>query len=404
MGGCTSKENVNADDAMPEVKATPVVAQAEPVKAVEESVVKAAEPVKVEEPVKAAEEPVKVVEEPAVVAVEPTGSTIAMESKTPSFQAVLEKKKPGMMGGYQSRFCVLDSNSLFCYYTSEAEKKAGKAPNGNFSICDVNNVGSILDGSKLMLGIGERVYEFECGNEKLAKQWSDVILQHLTVSGGLPHKLYYWGIPGRAEATRLAFHVAGVPLEDITVSKEDYGEMKERLSPTVPLLNLPLLEFGGQHFAESKAILLYIAKVGGLMPADDLLKMKVYEAVSLCDGAWGAIQETFSIADADKKLAARKALFAKPDGKMYTFFSKLEKHVDAFKGGYVCGDTLTVGDIALFSTFSTISSGFLDGVPTDCLTAFPAIASYHNKVASHPSVASRYAGVTEGLLMSCKAK
>lgn len=91
--------------------------------------------VKVEEPVVKVEEVVAPVAEPAAApAAEEAKSTVdavVEEAAKPSeerqsaapmrnrtIQGVLQKKKPGMMGGYQSRFCVLDSEGLFAYYTA----------------------------------------------------------------------------------------------------------------------------------------------------------------------------------------------------------------------------------------------------------------------------------------------
>ena len=61
-------------------------------------------------------------------------------------------------------------------------------------------------------------------------------------------KLYYFDIPGKAEAARLACQYAGFPMEDVRLSKEEFLAMKEAGK----------LPFGQVHFALFERSALYV--------------------------------------------------------------------------------------------------------------------------------------------------
>eukprot|EP00600_Ochromonadales_sp_CCMP1393_P005463 CAMPEP_0174960940 /NCGR_PEP_ID=MMETSP0004_2-20121128/3968_1 /TAXON_ID=420556 /ORGANISM="Ochromonas sp., Strain CCMP1393" /LENGTH=224 /DNA_ID=CAMNT_0016209339 /DNA_START=35 /DNA_END=709 /DNA_ORIENTATION=- len=212
-------------------------------------------------------------------------------------------------------------------------------------------------------------------------------------------KLYYWGIPGRAESIRLTFHVGQVPFEDIVVKGPEYADLKEKLTPTVPQINLPLLEVGDKYFSESKAIMRYAGAVNNLIPADPLGQLRVDEAICLTDDIINAFAPTFSIKDPEEKVKARLAL-CQGDGKLVQVMNKIDSYLkcNCVDDGFLCGPDLTVGDISMWCALNNLVCGFLDGIPLDFLDQFPVISAYRKKVGTLPAVASRYADINEGPL------
>ena len=77
-----------------------------------------------------------------------------------------------------------------------------------------------------------------------------------------------------------------------------------------------------------------------------------------------------AIQDADAKIKARQEVVAGP---LKASLEALTKLLDAAPGPFVTGDKLTHGDLGLFTTLSTLRSGWLDGVPRDLLDAFPTV-------------------------------
>mmetsp|Transcript_14917 Transcript_14917/g.22439 ORF Transcript_14917/g.22439 Transcript_14917/m.22439 type:complete len:225 (-) Transcript_14917:176-850(-) len=215
------------------------------------------------------------------------------------------------------------------------------------------------------------------------------------------HKLTYWGIPGRGEQCRLALHCAGLNWENNIVQGPSYTEMKKDLISTAPLMNLPLLEVDGKYFSESKAILRYAGRMGGMIPSDPILELKMNECIDWTDCIFACFQFTFGIQELEAKIAARQALCA-TDGVLHVLLSKIETYISQFEDDFVCGKELTVGDIALFVNIAVPFSGFLDGFPPakEYLEQFPAITNYRKKVGTHPKVASRYEPYTEGPLFT----
>lgn len=210
------------------------------------------------------------------------------------------------------------------------------------------------------------------------------------------YKLYYWKVPGRGEAIRLAFHVAGLQFEDVVLNGASYGELKVQLGDSCPLVNLPLLQIDDAYFTESKSILRYVGTVGGLMPSEPIKRLKIDEIIDFTDCIFAAFGHTFSITDFDEKVKARLALVSE-GGALDKIWLKIDLYLSKVQN-FITGDELTIGDIALFSTLCVPVSGFIDGIPLDVLDKYPHISEYRRRVGTHPKVITRYQDLTEGNL------
>ena len=72
-------------------------------------------------------------------------------------------------------------------------------------------------------------------------------------------KLYYFDIPGKGEAIRLACAHSGFALEDIRITRDQFIALKE--SGKLPFGQVPLLELPtGECLSQSAAIMRYIGK------------------------------------------------------------------------------------------------------------------------------------------------
>ena len=80
-------------------------------------------------------------------------------------------------------------------------------------------------------------------------------------------KLYYFDLYGRAEATRMALHKAGVQYEDIRLTGEKWIEFKN--SGKLEFGQMPALELDdGKMLTQSMAILDYVCQTYKLQPTD----------------------------------------------------------------------------------------------------------------------------------------
>ena len=92
----------------------------------------------------------------------------------------------------------------------------------------------------------------------------------------------------------------------------------------------------------------------------------------------------------DEKLAARKKLGA-PGSKLQEWLSKIDTKLGANPSGFAVGDSLTMADLRSFCEFSSMISGWYDGIPATLLNNYSNIQKHRAKIASLPEVAAYYA-------------
>eukprot|EP00955_Chlamydomonas_euryale_P105715 365660-Chlamydomonas_euryale.AAC.19 len=101
----------------------------------------------------------------------------------------------------------------------------------------------------------------------------------------------------------------------------------------------------------------------------------------------------------EEQVAARKEMAAGPlKARLDSFVKVLSR-----SGSDFCvGSTLTYADFALFGGLCLLTSGYLEGVPTDALEPYPQLKAFHGRFAAMPAIAKMYESAT-GLHASCKA-
>ena len=72
-------------------------------------------------------------------------------------------------------------------------------------------------------------------------------------------RLVYFGVPGRAEASRVALSLSGFEWEDVEVNGVEFNKMKTE--GKLPLGMLPVLQTPKGTIAESSAILRYAGRI-----------------------------------------------------------------------------------------------------------------------------------------------
>jgi prostaglandin-H2 D-isomerase / glutathione transferase len=193
--------------------------------------------------------------------------------------------------------------------------------------------------------------------------------------------LTYFDFPGgRGEAARLAFHVADVAWTDDRFS----GDWPEKKA-TTPFGGLPTLEVPGKGvLSQSNAILGYIGREHGLLPADS------FEAARH-GAAMNAVEELRAEAattgrdDAEEKRKAREA-FA--EGYFQRWAANLSAQI---QGPFLGGDTISVADLKIFVAMRSYTKGVYDHIPATILDGFPKITGLIAAVEAHPRVADWHA-------------
>mmetsp|Transcript_20616 Transcript_20616/g.41540 ORF Transcript_20616/g.41540 Transcript_20616/m.41540 type:complete len:151 (-) Transcript_20616:45-497(-) len=123
--------------------------------------------------------------------------------------------------------------------------------------------------------------------------------------------------------------------------------------------------------------------LAGLYPKDDFVGMKA-EEVSFCIEDLGQlVYATFSEQDLDTKIAKRKELV---EGKLGEKIAALNALLEKNGKKMSVSDELSIADIHLYAWCTLMTSGWLDGIPTDLFAKHGKITECCKAVAEHPKV------------------
>ena len=202
--------------------------------------------------------------------------------------------------------------------------------------------------------------------------------------------LYYFKIPfWRAEVTRLSLFIGDIPFIDHRIEGDEYDEFKKTgklpNGKIAPFKQLPVLEVDEKIFAQTGAIARYCGKLSGLYPKDDDYKS------ALIDQIIEAAQDinflvTLSGRDKDpeKKKVARDILATRHLPKWFQYLENLNKQNE--QSIYFVGKDLTIADLAIWRLLGWLTSGLLDGVPTNILEIYPNLIKLRKEIYKHPKV------------------
>ena len=203
-------------------------------------------------------------------------------------------------------------------------------------------------------------------------------------------KLYYFKIPfWRAEVTRLALFIGDVPFKDYRVEGKEIDNLKETgLLPNnqiAPFKQLPVLDVDGKIIAQTGAIARFCGKLSGLYPKNnDLEAAQIDQIIEAAQDINYLV--TLSSRDKEKeRLAlARKILATKHLPKWFQFLENLlKKNNESY---FFVGNKISIADLAIWRLLGWLSSGLLDGVPTNILEPYKKLNKLREEVYKHPKV------------------
>jgi len=206
-------------------------------------------------------------------------------------------------------------------------------------------------------------------------------------------RLRYFPFTGRAAPIRDALNIGQVAFDDSHIQWETFSE--RRAAGEFPFGGLPILDVettsGKVCSAQSNAILRFAGRLSNLYPVDDLLKaLKVDEALDAGEDINLLMDPSIQEQDAQKKMAMREVLARQTLPEWMNYLDRLL--INNGSTGFMVGDSLTVADLKIYWIIDWLTSGLLDGIPTDL------IDRYDNLVAWRKNIAE----VREGLLKKNK--
>eukprot|EP00752_Nemacystus_decipiens_P018571 g16650.t1 len=173
--------------------------------------------------------------------------------------------------------------------------------------------------------------------------------------------LNYFGLPGRAEATRLALAYAGKMFEDHRMDKAEY--VASRWAGK----GVPVLEMDGAEYTQSTALLRYAGRLGGLYPDDPIDALKVDEIVMIGEDIMGKIFSCMG----QKDDAFAKGILT---GKVKTLLEVLTTKIAASPSKFCVGNSLTIADLQVHAVIANVEAGF---VPFDAVLEDPKVKAYY---------------------------
>ncbi|KAF0689771.1 Aste57867_18790 [Aphanomyces stellatus] len=171
--------------------------------------------------------------------------------------------------------------------------------------------------------------------------------------------LTYFGLPGRAELTRLLLAYGNVPFTDTRMTYPEFVSQKSSL--TLPFGQLPTLQVNNSTtYGQSMAMARYAAKLVGLYPSDPLLAL---EADAIVDAIVECYDATFPLLFGDLDDDVRHAKFTQLNTAVFPrALANLEKVV---KGPFFTGPTATFADLYLLDLMDNLLGGFPDKIQVE---------------------------------------
>jgi len=193
-------------------------------------------------------------------------------------------------------------------------------------------------------------------------------------SGLLGSTLTYFGLAGRGEPIRLAYHMGGIDFVDKRVSFSEWPDLKH----TTPWGQLPVLALAdGTEIGQNRAILRLVGKQTGLYPMDDFEAAKVDSVLDACD-------EVFDIViKEDEENRPTSAA----NGNIATRFGCIESIIGE---EFAVGNSLTIADLAVFSVMGTVTGTIFPNMTFAMLEPYPKVSAIRKMVATHPQVLDWY--------------
>lgn len=200
-----------------------------------------------------------------------------------------------------------------------------------------------------------------------------------TVEGEL--ELFYFGAPNRAVLARLSLHAGGIPFKDTVLSPQTLTEFIAQGKSVFG--SLPVLQHGNERLAQSQAIAVYAAELGGVLASTPLARAKDAMITNTLEDISSANIRIQGGDEAGKSENLRAVIL-----KYFTPIEALIPEVGSFVHG---GENLTLGDLAVFAMASYShpkygpSAGWSQYVP-NWSESFPKICAIRDRVRSLPQL------------------
>lgn len=178
---------------------------------------------------------------------------------------------------------------------------------------------------------------------------------------------------------RVVIKYANLEVKDINYTFEEWGKLKQE--GKLPYTKAPYLKMkDGEYLTQAAAISKYLGTIGGLMPTTP-------EGVARIDQVYAIVEEMTTnfgkTIGAEDKVAQRKVLI---EGSMKAGLANLDKIIGSKE--FVFGNKISVADILLWSSFTWLTTGDLEGVDVNFVKEFKNLVRVIENVAKDSKIAA----------------
>lgn len=194
-------------------------------------------------------------------------------------------------------------------------------------------------------------------------------------------RLTYFGFDGsRGLECRLALTLAGIPFEDVRLSRDQWAAMKAQ----TPYGGLPLLEIDGRSLSQCNAILTWIGRTHDLHPADPWRAAEHEAVMCSVEDLRNKMPGTSAMTDDEKRIARQD--FAA--GWLAQWAESTSRQI---RGPFLDGERISVADLKLYTILRSFHRGAYDHLPASVFDAWPKIQALYAAIDARPEVQGWFA-------------
>ena len=191
----------------------------------------------------------------------------------------------------------------------------------------------------------------------------------------------------RAEIGKIALFMGGIDFENRVITREEFERVKKNGclddGTVIPFHQFPCLVIDKQPIAQTGGIARFCGKLSGMYPKDDhILAANIDQFIDFATDITGLVSNCGAGQGLEAKIVLRKELVA---GALARKLNILEKNLNEDEG-WMVGPKIGLPDIALWRLMGWLSSGTINGFPTDLLADFPKVLRVCCAVDNHQKI------------------
>ena len=198
----------------------------------------------------------------------------------------------------------------------------------------------------------------------------------------------YFDIPfWRTEVGKIALFIGGVAFENKIITGEEFQRVKENGhlddGTIIPFHQFPCLIVDGVSIAQTGGIARFCGKLSGMYPrSNDILAAQIDQYLDIATDITVLVSSAGSEEDDEKRRTMRQEMCSGILGRKLQI---VDKNISD-NSDWILGQSMGLADIAIWRLMGWLSSGMLDGIPTNLLTSYPKISRVCSAVDVHPKI------------------